>query len=56
MMPEAGGFIFSTESLTLINSKYKKGGCGEGISEKSEQVILWRSRAMGSLAVDGVFL
>lgn len=32
MMPEAGGFIFSTESLTLLNSKDKKGGRGEGIS------------------------
>lgn len=41
MMPEAGGFIFSTESLTLLNSKDKKGGRGEGISGgKSEQVTL----------------
>lgn len=34
MMPEAGGFIFSTESPTLLNSKDKKGGCGEGINRK----------------------
>lgn len=56
MMPEAG-FIFSTESPTLLNSKDTKGGCGEGIcGKKSEQVIPLRSRAMGSLGLDGVFL
>lgn len=33
MMPEAG-FIFSTESPTLLNSKDTKGGCGEGIHGK----------------------
>lgn len=35
MMPEAG-FIFSTESPTLLNSKDTKGGCGEGIHGKKK--------------------
>lgn len=42
MMPEAGGFIFSTESPTLLNSKDEKDGCGEGISgKKVNKLFSW---------------
>lgn len=55
MMPEAG-FIFSTESPTLLNSKDTKGGCGEGIhGKKNGQVIPLRSQAMGNLGLGGIF-
>lgn len=56
MMPEAGGFTFSTESPTLLNSKDKKRWVWRGGKwKKREQVILWRSWAMGSQALDEGF-